>query len=415
MKRSIPLLILIAACTEPAAQAPEEPKPTSPAEEPKKVEEAEDKPAARAIEGPTLLLSLAQFTKVSGKTQPGAAKLRIYHRDGQTFSESILEDPESKVFHKAACVNEPGLEGLLTIGATDAHLKLWTFADGAWTAETLWTGKFGGKFDRLRDFEIGDVDGDGASEIAIATHDQGVVTVMDHSEDGWKPTELYQQDDTFVHEIELGDIDGDKKLEIYATPSAPNRVGKPQSGDIVAFRYNKKRKKWASEKVVELVDRHAKEILVDDLNGDGKDELYAAVEAHGQPVQVQRFDKKKKKWLEKPVAEFAKGAQARVLLMSDLTGRGGRDIVVTTMKDGIWRIVPEKKKFDTIQIDPDSGGFEHAAHTADLDADGKPELYVTSDHDHELRSYVWNGRGFDKTVIGKLADKDLVWNIVSCQ
>lgn len=410
MKRSIPFLLVLAACTEPAVEAPPPSEPAPPEEKPAPAEA----PKARAIEGPTLLLSLAQFKTVAGKTQPGAARLRIFHRDGKTFSESVLEDPESKVFHKAACVNEPGLEGVLTIGATDAHLKLWTFSDGAWTAQTLWTGKFGGKFDRLRDFELGDLDGDGASEIAIATHDQGVVTVMDHTEDGWKPIELYQKADTFVHEIELGDIDGDKKLEIYATPSAPNRVGKAQSGDIVGFRYNKKRKKWATETVVELVDRHAKEILVDDLDGDGKDELYAAVEAHGKPVQVQRFDKRKKKWLEKPVAEFAKGAQARVLLMTDLTGRGGRDIVVTTMSDGIWRIVPEKKGFDTVQIDPDSGGFEHAAHATDLDADGTPELYVTSDNDDELRSYVWNGRGFDKTTIGTLDSKDLVWNIVSC-
>ena len=38
-----------------------------------------------------------------------------------------------------------------------------------WTSETLWTRKWGGKFNRLRDVEIGDVNGDGKDDIVIAT------------------------------------------------------------------------------------------------------------------------------------------------------------------------------------------------------------------------------------------------------
>ena len=40
----------------------------------------------------------------------------------------------------------------------------------------------------------------------------------------------------FVHEIEIGDVDGDGVLEVYATPSEPNRLdGKPQSGVVVRY------------------------------------------------------------------------------------------------------------------------------------------------------------------------------------
>ena len=86
----------------------------------------------------------------------------------------MLEDPDSNVFHKAL----PWDGGLLTIGGSQALLRTWRFADGKWIAETRWNPKFGGKFDRLRDIERGDVDGDGKDELVIATHDQGVIAIV---------------------------------------------------------------------------------------------------------------------------------------------------------------------------------------------------------------------------------------------
>lgn len=440
MNRSM-LLILLAtsfaatACTESSSEPTPQVDDTkietqSPAEAAESTANADAPKSAREIDGPTLLLAQAQFDwqEEGGKRvpKPGAAKLRVLHLDGGAFEESILEDEDSRVFHKAICVDQEGLEGLLTIGATDAHLKLWTFEDGQWKGESLYRGSYGGKFDRLRDVEIGDVDGDGADEIVIATHDQGVIVVLDREGDAWKATQVYDEADTFVHEIELGDVDGDGTIEIYATPSMPNRANASQDGEILTVRFNPKRKKYVARPVVELEGSHAKEVLVTDLDGDGKDELYGAVEASvkpkdgkltvDQPVAVKRFDRVKKGWKTVDVAEFPDGLQARVLLRADLTRRGSDDLVVTTMKDGIWRIVPAKDgSFTTEAVDRNSGGFEHAAHAVDLDGDGTVELYVTSDDDDEIRRYVWNGSGFEKTVIGTLDKSDLVWNITSCQ
>ena len=85
--------------------------------------------------------------------------------------------------------------------------------------DKLWSQSWGGKFDRLRDIEIGDVDGDGKDEYVIATHDYGVVAVYNPAEDGGEPEviELSKKADTFVHEIEIGDIEGDGTLEFFAT------------------------------------------------------------------------------------------------------------------------------------------------------------------------------------------------------
>lgn len=62
----------------------------------------------------------------------------------------------------------------MTLAGTKAAVKLWR-AEGS---ETLWEADFGGRFSRMRDAEIGDIYGDGKQDIAIATHDQGVVAVL---------------------------------------------------------------------------------------------------------------------------------------------------------------------------------------------------------------------------------------------
>ena len=60
-------------------------------------------------------------------------------------------------------------------------------------------------------------------------------------------------------------------------PSLPNRLdGTPQPGEVV--RYTPALDEGRTV-VADLGDRHAKEILVDDVDGDGRDELYVAVEA----------------------------------------------------------------------------------------------------------------------------------------
>ena len=186
---------------------------------------------------PAILVAQAQFTEGTGAdgkpaTIPGAAKLLIVRRTESGWKSVVLEDPDSNVFHKAL----PWDGGLLTIGGNQALLRTWRFADGAWTSETRWNPKFGGKFDRLRDIERGDVDGDGKDELVIATHDQGVIAVV-HPDDGWRVEEVDHTPDTFVHEIEIGDVDGDGIQEFFATPSAPNKLESEQPGEVRMYKH----------------------------------------------------------------------------------------------------------------------------------------------------------------------------------
>lgn len=379
-----------------------------------------------AFPRPALLLTQAQFewtVDESGKRapKPGPAKLVILTPGEPVWKSTTLEDSESRVFHKAVCL---GGNELLTIGGTDAHLKTWTLS-GTWRGSSHWKPTFGGKWDRLRDFEIGDVNGDGKDELVIATHDQGVIAVASGVAP-YQPKEIFRRPDTFIHEIEIGDVDGDGKKEFYATPSAPNRADSSQGGGVYAF-YSEG-DGYRHETVLEHPHRHAKEILVADLDGDGTDELYISLEARTEkaqkgvkvlePLEIVRASKTPEGWTTQVVATLEAGLQARVLLAGDLEGRGKKDLVVTTFKDGVWRLSPGATlngPWKKTQIDKASSGFEHAAGLADMDGDGKPELYVAADDQDEVRQYRWNGTELARKVIYQLGQSDLTWSIEGCR
>jgi len=402
----------------------EKAKVTPPVEPPKPVQDK--------IEGdarPALLLAQAWFWKDENKkSNPGPARLEIWRQsDDGKWGFTRLEDGDSNVFHKAL----PFRGGILTIGAEGAHLKFWTLTDGEWSGRSLWEKEWGGKFNRLRDLEVGDVDGDGQDEIVFVTHDAGVVAVAEVMGDGAdfkvKVTELDQKVDTFVHEIEIGDIDGDGKNEFFCTPSDRNKANASQAGGIAMYKHTgggKYERTWVDNQE----GTHAKEILVYDVDGDGTDELYGVMEGEKdpvnkkklkKPVQIVHYTKKADGTFDrKVVAEVKNEAQTRFLVPGDFDYDGKVELMAMAMKTGIHYLDPGEAGDDGMwkvtTIATKSSGFEHAGYAADLDGDGKIELYVAADEQHELRSYRYNeeSKKFDSELLGKMTEKSLfTWNL----
>lgn len=367
-----------------------------------------------------LLVAQSEFeVSASGKVlpKPKDALLEVLlPRDG--LWESVrIEDPDSRVFHKAM-VYDPGVgpPGILTLGGSDAKLKLWRRGDDGFVDRTLWSKDFGGKFSRMRDAEAADLYGDGRASLAVATHDQGVVAIVRPRDDGgFDVLEIDREPKTFVHEIEIGDLDGDGVLEVYATPSEPNRLdGRAQSGRVV--RYVPKREE-GRKVVADLGDRHAKEILVTDLDGDGRDELYVSVEAvSGGKLEIRRYVAGTDPAGGEVIAALD-DKLCRFLTAGDLDGDGVRELVAATSKAGIWRLVPPsagKKSWRKEVIARDSSGFEHAAILADLDGDGQDELYVASDKQGEVRRYLMRNGRYTKDVLSRrtVPDSVFTWNLM---
>jgi len=355
---------------------------------------------------------------------PLPAELHFIVRQGGEWVRTRLVDPESNVFHKAMAYEMPDGElRLLTGGGTKALLKLWRKKEGELVSETIWEKDFGGRFSRMRDLEVGDIDGEGGSEIAVATHDQGVVAVVRPGADGGAEVEeLDVEKDTFVHEVELGDVDGDGATEIYATPSEPNRLdGSPQSGKVVRYVPSRDEGRIV---VADLGDRHAKEILVEDIDGDGRDELYVVVEGQKNPdgpgllyrTEIWRYEADTPPDGGVVIAELD-DRLGRFLTPSDLDGDGRKEIVAALFRAGVWWLRPGEdpsEPWSKRAIDRRSSSFEHAAIATDLDGDGQQELYVASDNDQAVRRYVWNGRRFVKEEIDERTDgrSVLTWNIM---
>jgi hypothetical protein len=336
-----------------------------------------------------LLLALAVLEDgPDGKPVPQPAQLGILTNDGTGWQHRAISDRDSNVFHKAMVYRgAPGGDAVLTAAGTRAIIKLWRA--GA-EPEVVWEADFGGKFSRMRDVEVADLYGDGTPDLAVATHDQGVVAVVRTTDDSFEVEELDREPDTFVHEIEIGDLDGDGVLEVYATPSLPNKLdGTPQPGFVSRY------VPAAGEGrvvVADLGDRHAKEILVDDLDRDGIDELYVSVEAvAGGRVEIVRYDAGTDPEAGVLIASLD-DSLCRFLTAGDIDGDGTLEMVAAGHKSGLWLLRPgldARARWSLTSIDRSSSGFEHASLLTDLDGDGIDELYVANDDAGEVNRYVW--------------------------
>jgi len=345
------------------------------------------------------------------KKKDGLAKTKKYElSSGNVFHKAMWFDP---------AFGEPGI---LTISGACGFLQIWRqSAPGAndWTPETLWTEYVGGREQRFRDVEVGDVDNDGQEELIVVTHDLGAVYVLDQTAEGMVAQELHRTTDRcYVHEVEIGDVNGDGKLEFFTTPSEPNKLdGQKQAGDIDMYQWDGS--SYQRSVAAHMADQHAKEILVCDYDQDGTSELYAALEVEGLEGQVVTI--RQWQWQDGAMAKTANipldGAMCRFLNLADTNGDGVNEIIASTRSKGIFEAHIDDASWVVNKIVPGyvSSGFEHATMVMDFDGDGRDELFVASDNQKKVRRFwfVEGKKTFDKEDVIDFAGQNyMCWNIM---
>ncbi|MEW6366433.1 MAG: VCBS repeat-containing protein [Acidobacteriota bacterium] len=359
---------------------------------------------------------------------PGASEKDITWAEVNGKPESkVFELEGGNVFHKCMWFKPAfGEPGILTISANMPYLQIWREPGGSGTgfkAETLWTAVVGQREHRFRDVEAGDVDSDGQDELVVVTHDLGAVFVIEQTPQGMKPQEIYRDTQrTFTHEVEIGDVDGDKKLEFFTTPSAPNRLdGTPQGGRIDMYRWDGGSKTYVRTEVSRLPERHPKEILAVDLDGDGRVELYAAIETAGMKDPSQRLFIRGWAWKDGGMKEIGdvtlQGDMCRFLNTGDTDCDGAREIIASTRKNGIYVIQRKGGSWSVADVVPGSvsSGFEHATVVFDWDGDGRDDIFVASDDQKKLRHF-WLPKGQttyqSEDIMDFQAEKYFIWNVM---
>ena len=190
-------------------------------------------------------------------------------------------------------------------------------------------------------------------------------------------------------------MDGDGVSEILASRSDPNLSALSQAGTIECFRFDGET--YVRETIWNSTSTHVKEILAADMDGDGRPEIFAAVEAERRdgtrqtPVRLLQWaglSDGSHEW--RLVAEIEDDG-LRFMQAHDVDGQMPMELFLAPREAGLFLMDWSPNQPGELRlIDTQSGGFEHAIRVIDLDRDGQSELYVASDQEKSLLRFGWS-------------------------
>jgi hypothetical protein len=243
---------------------------------------------------------------------------------------------------------------------------------------------------------VGDLNGDKRPDIVVIAHDSYTVTILLQDERGQFDAERKQTveaskgDHPHTHDVALGDVNGDGKLDILTTNEDDGAVSVLIGDGTGRFKPAKGSPFAAGEHPYEGLS-------VGDLNGDGRLDVVVP-NIQGKTVSVLLGDGAGG-FAAAPGSPVAVGDRPGFVTLGDLTGDSKLEIVTTHDDDPIVHILRGDGR----------GGFRPAAGSplklkenvwgaviADMNADGKNDLVLGAKKSHVLILLGDGAGGFDK-------------------
>ena len=235
---------------------------------------------------------------------------------------------------------------------------------------------------------MGDLDGDGKPELAIANSFSATVSIFHNTSLSGSISFMAKVDfntdlGLYPYSISVGDLDGDGKPELAIANFYSNSVSvfrnTAVSGSITTSSF--------SEKVDYITGSSPYSVSIGDLDGDGKPELTVA-NYGSATVSILRNNSSNGSITTSSFAtkvDFTTGENPISVSISDLDGDGKSDLAVANYGSGtvsVFRNTATVGNFTSgsfaTKVDYVTGDSPFSVSSGDLDGDGKPELAIAN-------------------------------------
>jgi hypothetical protein len=217
------------------------------------------------------------------------------------------------------------------------------------------------------DMEVADIDRDGDLDVIVPDGWEGKLQWFenprpdgDPARDAWTPR-LIGSHGQYAHDIEVGDLDGDGRLDVVTRPK----------GTKIYIWIQRESDAWA-QRAIDCPDGEG--LAVGDVDRDGDPDIVVAGRWYETPRDIMKGS-----WLEHIYADWPHGDTYPKI--GDLNGDGRPDIALTPSEETFrlsWFEAPEDPKasgwVEHIVQQPIS--FTHSIEIADIDHNGQPDIVV---------------------------------------